>query len=584
MPAAIRYQNFDLTIVPVETGYHVSITSPSGEESADLLGSDLALLVAKYGASATIPVDASREERFAALFSSIRIQDAGPLLYEWVFRDDIRVLLWRSLDQAVENAEGLRIRLRLNQAPELMNLPWEWLRDAKRDKSFALNRRTPVIRYLEKPDPVEPLSVSTPIELVAMISIPEETAKLNVRAEVEKLTLGLKPSLDDGYVHMVVTKAPTLAALRDQLAASPCHIFHFVGHGQVGALVMEDKNGDIRHVSGELLGDVLWNYDRPWDAPRLVVLNSCEGAMIAPFGGVAQELMQQGIPAVVAMRSRISDPAAISFAQGFYEAIAEGATLEAAVAQARQYMLTDGEEDEWGTPVLYTRLREARILDVEALTEEQRREREQLATLGRFWHPTDASEILVLFGKWPKVVTETGEREDAVPLVYAMLLGELKAFLARWYTDVELSEDPARDDGSRPVIALGGPLSNPVTKRVGDEGKLPVWFRGLPYTKDSERALGTDNDSFAARIGDAGEIESDVGFVARLLRDKAQPLYVIAGCYGAGTVGVVRSLMDPAQVEKLGVSEETNGVQVVARSTVRGWDAEPGELIHTRVW
>jgi hypothetical protein len=42
--------------------------------------------------------------------------------------------------------------------------------------------------------------------------------------------------------------------------------------------------------------------------------------------------------------------------------------------------------------------------------------------------------------------------------------------------------------------------------------------------------------------------------------------------------------MSPAQIEKLGITESTGGVQGVVRSTTRGWDAEPGELIQIRVW
>ena len=44
------------------------------------------------------------------------------------------------------------------------------------------------------------------------------------------------------------------------------------------------------------------------------MLNACEGAradVTNPFAGTAQQLMQQGIPAVVAMQFEITDDAAI---------------------------------------------------------------------------------------------------------------------------------------------------------------------------------------------------------------------------------------------------------------------------------
>ena len=60
---------------------------------------------------------------------------------------------------------------------------------------------------------------------------------------------------------------------------------------------------------------------------RLAVLNSCEGARATaadPFSGTAQSLVQQGIPAVVAMQFEITDEAAITFALRALRGIADG--------------------------------------------------------------------------------------------------------------------------------------------------------------------------------------------------------------------------------------------------------------------
>jgi predicted component of type VI protein secretion system len=54
-------------------------------------------------------------------------------------------------------------------------------------------------------------------------------------------------------------------------------------------------------VTGEDLGSLLSEYDQT----RLVVLNACEGARndaSDPFAGVAQSLIQQALPAVIAMQ------------------------------------------------------------------------------------------------------------------------------------------------------------------------------------------------------------------------------------------------------------------------------------------
>jgi WD40 repeat protein len=97
---------------------------------------------------------------------------------------------------------------------------------------------------------------------------------------------------------------------------------------------------------------------------RLVVLNACEGARSArddPFGGVAQALVHQGIPAVIAMQFEISDPAALVFSQSFYQAVADGLPVDVATLEARRAMFAEGSEVEWATPVLYLRSPDGRV-------------------------------------------------------------------------------------------------------------------------------------------------------------------------------------------------------------------------------
>jgi CHAT domain-containing protein len=118
--------------------------------------------------------------------------------------------------------------------------------------------------------------------------------------------------------------------------------------------MFEDEHGRGRAVSGQDLGILLHDHD----TLRLVVLNACEGARTGqddPFSGSAQGLIQQGIPAVVAMQFEISDSAAITLASEMYGAICDGYSLEAAVASARKTIFTDGNQTEWATPVLYLR-------------------------------------------------------------------------------------------------------------------------------------------------------------------------------------------------------------------------------------
>jgi tetratricopeptide (TPR) repeat protein len=183
------------------------------------------------------------------------------------------------------------------------------------------------------------------------------------------------------------------------------HIFHFIGHGGFdqqandGVLMLEDDEGRGRAVSGQYLGTLLRNH-RPL---RSTLLNACEGARSSrsdPFSGTAQSLMQQGIPAVIAMQFEITDEAAIAFTREFYAAVADGEPIDAAMVEARAAIYAQGDNIEWGTPVLYLRSPDGRIFDIERMSPEERRKakiavlyrKAQAAVDGEEWQT--ASELL----------------------------------------------------------------------------------------------------------------------------------------------------------------------------------------------
>jgi hypothetical protein len=201
-----------------------------------------------------------------------------------------------------------------------------------------------------------------------MISSPRDPhfAQLDAEQEWTKLRTTLDGLEQAGQVRL---EAATLPVLRQQLRREDWHVLHFIGHGgfdphaQDGVLVLEDPASGSHLVTAERLGVALHNHD----PLRLVVLNACEGARADPtdpFAGTAQTLIQQGIPAVVAMQFEITDLAAITFTGELYAAVADGYPLDAALSQARQAIYTEVSEVEWATPVLYLRAPEGRIFDV----------------------------------------------------------------------------------------------------------------------------------------------------------------------------------------------------------------------------
>jgi hypothetical protein len=293
----------------------------------------------------------------------------GGQLYRALFHDQLEVNLLRSLSEAAAKGAGLRIRLRLSDTPELAELPWEFLYDQTRNRFLSLSDRTPLVRYLEVSDPPRPLTVSPPLQILVMIASPSDYPQLDVEQEWTKLRTALAPLEQANQVQVTRLETATLAALRRQLRRADWHVLHFIGHGgfdpqtQDGVLVLEDQTGRSRLVSGQDLGVLVHDHD----PLRLVVLNACEGARADPndpFAGTAQSLIQQGIPAVVAMQFEITDPAAIGFASELYTAVADGYPLDAALAEARKAIWADGNQVEWATPVLHLRAPDGRIFNV----------------------------------------------------------------------------------------------------------------------------------------------------------------------------------------------------------------------------
>lgn len=300
-------------------------------------------------------------------------EEFGARLYKALFADEIGACFQTSREAAQHQSKGLRIRLRLSTAPGLAEIPWEFLFDPGTRRFLAQSDYTPIIRYLDMPQPSRPLAMQPPIRVLVMVATPrdERYAPLEADRELQQLKEALGALVGD-QVSVERLERGTLSALQRQLRRGDYHVFHFIGHGGFdrsagdGVLILEDDQGHAREVPARAVAAVLQN-ERTL---RLVVLNSCEGARANgtdPFAGTAQTLVVQGIPAVIAMQFEISDRASIAFAREFYGALADGCAVDHAMAQTRLALSTAEYGAEWGTPVLYLRTPDGHIFDLPAM-------------------------------------------------------------------------------------------------------------------------------------------------------------------------------------------------------------------------
>lgn len=293
--------------------------------------------------------------------------DLGGALFDSVFRDEVLVAWSRSLDVARERNHGMRLRLRLADAPALAGLPWEFLYDRRGKRFFAQSDRTPIVRYLDVPNPPRPLAVDGPLRILVIISSPHDLAELDVDREWNEISTALAEKQAAGLVVVDRLAHPSLTELQRWLRRRDVHVLHFVGHGDFdertgdGVLAFCDQNDRSIRVTSAQLG----THVRDHDPLRLVVLNACQTATtdnVDAYSGMAQGLIQQEAAAVVAMQFPITDGAAIVFTEEFYGALADGEPVDQAVTSARKAMLADYTR-EWATPVLFLRAPDGRVFD-----------------------------------------------------------------------------------------------------------------------------------------------------------------------------------------------------------------------------
>ena len=363
--ALTAYQNFDLLITRSGEEYRAFVVdAPGGDADAtfalpftadelDFLGNLAGVRRGNRPAKGGVVPD---------------LKELGGLLYGAVFQGKMVAVLATSLEKAEQEQIGLRLRLRFSEeTSELATLPWEILYDPVQERFLALSESSPILRYLSLPKARPTLLVKPPLRVLAVLVSPPGYEELDVEREWQVLETAMAGLVGDGKFVLERLERPTFAALQERLLGDDLHILHFVGHGVyddtagAGALILADADGNAQQISGEELATLLHNHR----SLRLVYLNACEGALsshLSVFSGVAQTLVQQGVPAAVAMQAEISDTAAIELSRLFYSALAAGYPVDAALTQARVAIASRSAE--WAIPVLFSRSPDNRLFDV----------------------------------------------------------------------------------------------------------------------------------------------------------------------------------------------------------------------------
>ncbi len=291
------------------------------------------------------------------------MRELGELLYTALFPRSIVKAFARAHDEIPPEA-NLRLKLVL-RPPELNALPWELLYDPDDAYFIAARLTCPIVRFIESQVPVASLAAPSPLRVLYVQSQPKGSAPLDLQKSEEAIqqAFGMQAEIVPLY-------SATPTQLRKMLRQS-FHILHYDGHAifdeesMQGALCLQDARGKEHRLSGEMLANYL-----DGASVRVVVLSACQSGMDSTrqrFAGIAQQIMKSGsLPAVVAMQFSIPDDSAIAFNRGFYQALADGFPVDAAVTEGRKQILDETLEGafsgpDWATPVLFMRSKDGEM-------------------------------------------------------------------------------------------------------------------------------------------------------------------------------------------------------------------------------
>src|SRR3954453_23928945 len=366
--------DFELAIQSIAGGdYEVSVLrSPAGEARSTMrFPFDGLELQTRLQALEIALLRSGGKRRQLDSTDGQKVRDFGRDLFDALIQGDVRSRFDASLAEAERADRPLRVRLRFD-APALAALPWEFLYDQRQPDYIVLSENTPLVRYIEVPETIKPLTVTGPLRILGMVASPTGLTPLDVereRSRIEEATAGLQAR---GLVELHWLDPATPRELQAALRLDKWHIFHFAGHGgfdpaiDEGVVAFVDEQGAAVRVPATQLGRLLGDQN----PLRLAVLNACEGARGSThdlFSSTAATLVRRGTPAVVAMQYEITDDAAIEFSRDFYEALAGGIAVDEALAEARKGVaLAIPGTLEWGTTVLFMRAADGILFDIPA--------------------------------------------------------------------------------------------------------------------------------------------------------------------------------------------------------------------------
>jgi len=304
----------------------------------------------------------------------------GATLSAMVFPAPLKEAWERARGFAERGGAGIHVRVAIDDPSGALHaLRWELLRDPRTGAPLAqqeggsLARLVVVEQLYDTAPPAKPA-----LRALVAVAGPSDAARYGLASvDVTGEAVRALEALGDIQAELLTDAAPgsrglaTRANLRNGLRNSP-HILYLVCHGRATAqgttLFLVGDDGTAAPLSGDQLAEEIAALDVA-HRPLLVVLLACEGASqeAEPLAAVGPLLARAGVPAVVAMQTRISIAAAAQLTARLLRELGRDGRIDRALAAARKEL-----GGEWWAPVLWLRSRDGRLWQGEAAENQQR--------------------------------------------------------------------------------------------------------------------------------------------------------------------------------------------------------------------
>lgn len=302
-----------------------------------------------------------------------QIRALGHALAELLFDDELRIHLFEAYE-AIQGTADTLLRMELEEPAgegaadrALARLPWEFLCIPYRPEQGLdiFPGAQPGVVLSRRPagwTALEPIQLDPDEKLRIGVVVADPAADLGtLRQRISALAAPGAPFAEP--VFREVSSWQQIDALLEEVKP---HLFHFVGASRRDAtgaaeIMLTSETGVVRGVEPEAFAMLLRRHtpSLAFFQPGSAAQNGAPEAFLA----LARKAMTTNVPVAIGMQHTIRPGQAYLFAQEFYARLGRGEPVDKAVQEARYRMADLYESPEFGSPVLFMRVRDGDLFN-----------------------------------------------------------------------------------------------------------------------------------------------------------------------------------------------------------------------------